>query len=75
MVIARLQHTRAAIIALKVRRFLRLHRGSSDFHDFMAASLGLRYLAGLGDVPAAILAVIVASPISYFGHANPFAEL
>jgi putative flippase GtrA len=70
MVIARLQHARAAIVAVEARRFLRgCIVASVTFTIFMAVGLGLRHLAGLGEVPAAILAVIVTSPVSYFGHA------
>jgi putative flippase GtrA len=64
------QHTWTKILAVEVRRFLRgCVVASVAFTTFMAAGLGFHHLAGLEETTAAILAVIVTCPISYFGHA------
>jgi putative flippase GtrA len=70
MAIANPQLTRSAFIVVEIRRLLRgCVVAIVVFTSYMAAGLGLRHLAGLEEVTAAMLAVIIASPISYFGHA------
>jgi putative flippase GtrA len=64
------EHGQLSIIAVETRRFLRACLVALlAFVTFMAAGLGLRHIAGLGETSAAMIAAILTLPISYFGHA------